>query len=145
MTRKAVEHLEALLSLNAQNKDYYLQILQASEIDMSNEEKVVEILNKYEESLPKSNAHVRLALDLISAGPVFEQKLLKYMRPLVIKGVPSLIRALRTLYQDEAKRDTIGKYLLQMCESMEQERVLFKDDEQEQDPTVLLWLYFFIS
>ena len=95
--------------------------------------------------MPKSNAHVRLALDLVSAGPVFEQKLLKYMRPLVIKGVPSLIRALRTLYKDEAKRDTIGKYLFQMCENMEQERVLFKDDEQEQDPTVLLWLYYFIS
>jgi len=32
-----------------------------------------------------------------------------------------------------------------MCDNMEKEMVLATDDEDEQDPTVQLWLYYFLS
>ena len=32
-----------------------------------------------------------------------------------------------------------------MCDNMEKEMVLHPDDEEEQDPTVQFWLYYFIS
>lgn len=127
------------------NEDYYLQIFKAKEVDTNNDEQVLSTLKEYEEGLSRSNAHVRLALDLLKCGDAFEQKLIKYIRPLVIKGVPSIIRTLRNLYKDSAKRDVIGKILHEWCANMESDRVLSKTDEDEQDPTVLLWLYYFLS
>ena len=73
--KKAIEHLEDLLKLNSNNAEYYKLILKAEGIEFDkegNDEQIVEILNKYEEVLPKSNTHVRLAMTLLSAGPVFE-------------------------------------------------------------------------
>jgi len=99
------------LRLNSCNSDYYKQILKANEVDMNDDEKVLEILNKYEEVLPKSNTHTRLAIDLLKAGPAFEQKLIKFVRPLIIKGVPSTINDMRKLYQDADKAAAIGKVL----------------------------------
>lgn len=60
----------------------------------------MEHLNKYEELLPKSNTHTKLAIDLLKAGPKFEEKLKKYIRPQVIKGVPSVITDLKPIYKD---------------------------------------------
>ena len=144
-TKKAMEHLEILLRLNSCNSDYYKQILKANEVDMNDDEKVLEVLNYYEEVLPKSNTHTRLAIDLLKAGPAFEQKLIKFVRPLIIKGVPSTINDMRKLYQDADKAAAIGKVLQTMCDNMEKEMVLATDDEDEQDPTVQLWLYYFLS
>lgn len=95
--------------------------------------------------MPKTNTHTRLACDLLKVGEKFEEKLIKYVRPMVIKGVPALMTELRTLYKDEAKVKVIGRLLTSMLESMEKEMVLDPKDEEEQDPTVQLWLYYFVS
>jgi len=95
--------------------------------------------------LPKSNSHLRLAIELLQAGPTFKEKLEKYVRPLIIKGVPSLINDLKKLYQDPKKSEILGQILTSMCESMEKEMCLDSKDEEEQDPTVQLWLYYFNS
>lgn len=55
-------------------------------------------MSKYEEVLPKSNTHVRLLIDSLPAGDVFKQKFIKYIKPLVIKGVPSVINDLKSMY-----------------------------------------------
>ena len=58
MNDKAIGCLEQLLTLNSCNKDYYKQILQAKGIEIGkseNDEKIVEVLSKYEQVLPKSN------------------------------------------------------------------------------------------
>ena len=79
--------------------------------------------------LPKSDTHVRLTLDLLKAGPEFEKKLVKYMRPLIIKGVPSVITSMRNLYADPAKRDMIGSQLESMNKHMQIEMVLDPKDQ----------------
>lgn len=56
-SKKAVEHFEELLRLNSSNKDYYLGILKAMEVDLNNDEQILAVLGKYEEVLPKSNTH----------------------------------------------------------------------------------------
>lgn len=94
---------------------------------------------------PKSNTHTEIALDNLKVGPKFEEYLVKYMRPMIIKGVPSLITEMRSLYKDPTKATAIGSILTKSLESMEKEMVLDPSDEQEQDPTVLLWLYYFNS
>lgn len=67
------------------------------------------------------------------------------MKPLVIKGVPSLVNDLQALYEDEAKAKILGDLLHSMNDSMEEAMCLHPDDEEEQDPTVQFWLYYFLS
>jgi len=105
--------------------------LKANSIDLNNDEQVLECLSKYEEVLPKSNTHTRLAIDILKAGPAFEQKLIKFIRPMIIKGVPSLINDMRKIYLDAGKAEIIGRLLQQMCDNMEKEMVLDPSDEEE--------------
>ena len=79
--KKAIEQYENLLKLNPDNKDYIIAIIKVSNIDMQNEDQVIEIIQKYEELLPKSNTHSRLSLDLLPHGENFNNRLLKYLRP----------------------------------------------------------------
>lgn len=123
-TKKAIEHYEFLVQLNSSNKEYFLGLLKANNVDLTNEEQVLEHINQYESLLPKSNTHTRLALDLLKPGPQFEEKLKKYMRPMVIKGVPSIITELKSLYKDQGKVEIIENYLKSMLENMEKGMVL---------------------
>ena len=50
---------------------------------------------------------------------------------------------MKEFYSDEDKVERIGILLDGYLKSMEEERTLNPDDEEEQDPTVLLWLYYF--
>ena len=84
-------------------------------------------------------------MDLLKAGPVFKERLTAYIRPQVIKGVSSLVNELRSLYNDSGKAKILGEILGSMCDSMEKEMVLNPEDEEEQDPTVQMWLYCFLS
>jgi len=127
-TRKAVECLEELLKLNSCNSKYYKQILHAEGVE-EDQEKIRETLAKYEEVLPKSNTHTRLAIELLDASPEWEEKLAQYMRPMIIKGVPSLINEMRSLYNDPAKTKMLGNVLLAMCKSMEAEMTLAPSDD----------------
>jgi N-alpha-acetyltransferase 15/16, NatA auxiliary subunit len=52
---------------------------------------------------------------------------------------------LRELYTDKSKSDAIESLLLGYLSNMEKQMKLSPNDEQEQDPTVLLWLLYFIS
>lgn len=79
-------------------------------------------------------------------SPIFKETLIKYLRPLLIKGVPSVINALKSFYKEDPKKAAIlGSVLDEMSASMESSMCLHEDDEDEQDPTVQLWLYLFQS
>ena len=67
------------------------------------------------------------------------------MRPLLIKGVLSLINGMKWVYKDAAKSTILGDLLNSMCQNMEKEMALSPEDEEEQDPTVQLWLYSFLA
>ena len=134
--------------LNSCNSAYYKKILQANGVDITkreSESQILEILQKYEGHLPKSNTHTRLLIDLLPAGPVFESKLISFMKQLLVKGVPSLINDMKIVYKDQQKAAIIGQVLTRWNENMEKELVLNQEDQEEQDPTVQLWLYYFLS
>jgi len=68
---KAIGCFENLLRLNSSNSLYYKQIINAEGIDLADPAAIpraIEILEKYEGVLPKSNTHVRLAIDILEAG-----------------------------------------------------------------------------
>ena len=67
------------------------------------------------------------------------------MRPMLIKGVPSLLMDMKEFYNQPEKVQRIESYLQGALASMEEEMTLRQGDDEEQDPTVLLWLYYFLS
>ncbi len=107
--------------------------------------KIEEILSTYEKGLPKATAHQRILLKLIS-GEKFKERLWKYARPLIVKGAPALIFDLKSdiCRGDNGKAQIMENMLLANLESMEKQMTLVGED-QEQDPTVQLWLMYFIA
>jgi len=65
---------------------------------------------------------------------------------MIIKGVPSMLQDLRELYTNPDKIERIGIVLNDCLTSMEKEMTLSSaEDEEEQDPTILLWLFYFMA
>ena len=52
-------------------------------------------------------------------GASFTEYLEQYLRPLLIKGVPSMMQDLREFYDDSEKVEIIGRFLTDSCNSME--------------------------
>jgi hypothetical protein len=105
--------------------------------------RIKEILEYYETKLPKSNAHLRVQLKVLK-GDLFREKLTQYAKPMIVKGVPPLITDLKEMYSNEEKVKTIEEMLLSHIKSMDLNQTLAGEDE-EQDPTVYLWLLFFTA
>jgi len=78
-------------------------------------------------------------------GDDFSEFLRSYIRPLLIKGVPSVIQEIKEFYNQPAKVAQIEKQLLAYLESMDKEMTLSPEDDEEQDPTVYLWLNYFLA
>jgi len=55
-----------------------------------------------------------------ASWPHFKEKLAEYLRPLVIKGVPSVINELKSMYRDEPEKAVVlCEVLTEMSTSME--------------------------
>jgi tetratricopeptide (TPR) repeat protein len=132
LTKKALEALEELLMLNSNNEEYYRQILQVEGVQMDDAPRIAEILQKYEKlQKPSVTTHLKLSLDLLPAGDEFKSRLERFIRPQIIKGVPSVINNMPKIYADPAKAKILGAMLSEMCENMEKEMVLRLEDEEE--------------
>jgi len=98
----------------------------------------------YEEKLPKSTAHQRILLSLLS-GDRFKTKVWQFSKPLFVKGAPALIVDMKAdIYNNTEKTAILEELLLSNIASMEATMTLV-GEEEEQDPTVHLWLLFFTA
>lgn len=151
---RAVEAYEQLLQLNSANLDTYKKIIRAKGVQLpsditetlseASQGSVKTILDEYVQGFPRVNAHLRIGLRYLH-GAHFVDYLERYMRPLIIKGVPSLMMDLREFYTNPEKVEQIGQYLEAARASIDQDMTLSAGDEEEQDPTVQLWLYYFLA
>ena len=101
-------------------------------------------MNYYRERLPRVNAHLRVGMKYLH-GDKFAEYLRLYVKPLLIKGVPSIMTDLQEFYVDVTKRQQIQDLLDGWLKNMKSEMVLDLDEEVEQDPTVMAWLLYFLS
>jgi len=112
--QKAQDHFENLLQLNSVNFETYYKLIQLKGVQLfdsferprllssDEEEKVFEVLQYYKKGFPKVNAHVRIGLTFLK-GKHFEDYLDEFVKPLLIKGVPSVIQDLKELYNNQTK------------------------------------------
>ncbi len=88
---------------------------------------------------------MRLMLDFLH-GDAFKEKLNEYARPLIIKGVPPMLLDLHKLYSDQNKVKIIEDMITSMIAQMRINLTLSADEkEEEQDPTVFLWLLYYAA
>lgn len=106
--------------------------------------KLSEILGEYEKNLPKATAHQRILLSLLS-GERFKQKLAGYAKPLITKGAPAFLQDLKSdIYSNPGKTQAVEGFLLGNLKSLETQRC-FEGEQEEQDPTVELWVMYFTA
>ena len=86
----------------------------------------------YAEVLPRVNSHLRIGLRYLQ-GDDFTEFLVRYTRPLLIKGVPSLMQDLKEFYTkqpDKVKR--IDEVLNGYLDSMENDMTLSPAEDEEE-------------
>ena len=154
--KKSVDNLESLLEINSVNFSTYYKIFEAKGIKLFNEhgnknvltteEKatVKQTLEYYAKGFPRVTAHERIAMKFLD-GEDFAAILRRYVRGLLVKGAPAIMQDLREFYEDNAKVATIESLLLGWLANMDKQMTLEENDLEEQDPTVHLWLLYFIS
>ena len=154
--KKSVDNLESLLEINSVNFSTYYKIFEAKGIKLfnehgnkntlSSEEKatVKETMEYYAKGFPRVTAHERIAMKFLD-GEDFAAILRRYVRGLLVKGAPAIMQDLREFYEDAAKVAAIESLLLGWLANMDKQMTLEENDLEEQDPTVLLWLLYFIS
>ena len=100
--QKAQEHYENLLQFNSANYETYYKLIslkgvqlfddfgKAVRLSSDDETKVFEVLQYYRKGFPKVDAHLRIGLTFLT-GKNFDTYLETFVKPLLIKGVPSVI------------------------------------------------------
>ena len=148
---KALACQETLININPNNSANYMKVLQCEGIqdprDPDSIDKIVEVLSRYLDKKATKSKAQRVLLDLMPAThAIFRKTLVDYLRPQIIKGVMSVINEIKVYYREDSKKaDIIGEILHGMNTSMETNMCLDPEDEDEQDPTVQLWLYYYLS
>eukprot|EP00397_Hematodinium_sp_SG-2012_P010421 GEMP01010536.1.p1 GENE.GEMP01010536.1~~GEMP01010536.1.p1 ORF type:complete len:900 (+),score=202.52 GEMP01010536.1:140-2839(+) len=95
------------------------------------------------EKYSRSDTLCRLVVFFLNASAIFEERIDKYLRHRLRKGVPSLFRMIRGLYSSPGKVDILDKLILNYIKNLEGESLSFdveKDGEIE-PPTSLLFTY----
>lgn len=81
------------------------------------------------------DAHIRIAIKWID-GDDFSNFLSQYVKPLLIKGAPSVIQDLKEFYTDKEKVQKVEALLLGYLKCMEDKKMLEDGDKLEQDENV---------
>jgi peptide alpha-N-acetyltransferase len=140
--------------ISSANASYYWEILEIKGIkkpvnesevlSADDQTKALEILDFYIEKLPKAGMHKRLVL-LLAQGERFQKELHSYCLPMIKKGVPSMLRDFKNLYSTPSKVDAIFQMLSGFIAQMDKDMTLQAGDEEEQDPTIYLWLNYYMA
>ena len=122
-TEEAIDAYERLLELNSVNYETYYKILKTHGLDLfdqhgkpkaiskADQDKLREIMKKYQEGLPKVDAPIRVQMKWLE-GAEFDRALAIWMKPLLIKGAPSVIQDLKEFYTNPTKVKSIETLLL---------------------------------
>ena len=137
---RAIEHYEAMLELNQSNYDIYYKILSCKGVKLfdergdfnklSSDEKQIlfSTISYYQKKFSKVDAHIRIAMKWID-GDDFSNFLGQYVKPLLIKGAPSVIQDLKEFYNDTEKVQRIEALLLGYLKCMENKKMLEENDK----------------
>lgn len=134
-----------LVKRNPENNAYYAGVEKCLEAKGNFTHKArVEMYTVYKKKYPKSGAPRRIPLNFVE-GDLFRTLVDDYLRIALKKGVPPLFTNLRALYLNKDKARIVEEVVLGFSSCLENQQKFNESDEEEQDPTVLLWTNFFLA
>jgi N-alpha-acetyltransferase 15/16, NatA auxiliary subunit len=100
------------------------------------------VLENFSSQLPKASAPRRLALT-IASGDKFQELVHPYLLNGLSKGIPSLFVDIKSLYNDDSKRQTVEEIVegIRAEESTKPQ----SSEGTNSDPTVYVWALYFLS
>jgi len=129
---EAEEVYLALLEQNADNLEYYRQVLRNRGLDISKEldaeaiSKVLKDLAAFGDKYPRSSAPRRLALD-VAKGDEFRALARAYIVRGLERGVPSLFVDVKGVYVDADKMAIVGEVIEDIVKALKAETSLHGD------------------
>lgn len=115
------------------------------ELTFAEEEQLCSFFDGHLEKYPKSDSLSRLVLFFLNASSLFEERIDKYLRPRLRKGVPSLFRMVRGLYLCPGKVEIMEKLILKYVANLESTSQSFDEDGDNEPPTSLLFTYMLVA
>jgi peptide alpha-N-acetyltransferase len=79
------------------------------------------------------------------SGEAFKSAFVKYARPQLFKGAPSLFNSIKPLYTDAERVKAIEDIMIAASESLKKDGKFAPEDADKADPSVLLWVLFFLA
>lgn len=145
---KAEEVYRQLVKRNPENVLYYEGIekcLAAQAPDgIIDEAEQLKIYQNYRKKYPHAETPRRMPLRFCG-GDLFKEFADEYLRNALMKGVPPLFTNLRPLYVDKSKAGIIENLVLGYRSNLMESKKFDPNDEESQDPTVLLWTNFYLA
>lgn len=104
----------------------------------------LKIYKTYRKRYPHAETPRRMPLRFCG-GDLFREFADEYLRNALIKGVPPLFTNLRPLYVDKSKAEIIENLVIGYRSNLMESKKFDVNDENTQDPTVLLWTNFYLA
>eukprot|EP00795_Rhopilema_esculentum_P000514 gene514-10194_t len=140
--KEAEEIYRGLLKRNPENWFYYRKIEECLKLD--SEEDRWKLCLEYSKRYPSTEAPKRIPLNF-TTGESLKTLADSYLRKALRKGVPSLFVNMRTLYGDKSKVEILENLLSSYEKNLTLHNSFEECGEVKEDPSVLLWTYFFIA
>ncbi|KAF8999912.1 N-terminal acetyltransferase A, auxiliary subunit [Hymenopellis radicata] len=123
-----------LIDHNPDCTDYYNGYLTSQNI--SSDDAALLVLKEISSQIPRANAPRRLAL-AYSSGDQFRELAKEYLTSALVKGVPSLFADIKSLYENQARLESIQSILEQLLAEHT------PASSSPTEPTTYLWILYF--
>jgi tetratricopeptide (TPR) repeat protein len=101
---KSIECLNEIIAINPSNESTYKALLSTMDLDIKNSDnlgKITDVIDTYLEKKPKINTPLLLLLKIMEPGEEFKTRLVLYMKPMILKGVDSLVNGIKWIYKNQ--------------------------------------------
>ncbi|KIR99663.1 peptide alpha-N-acetyltransferase [Cryptococcus deuterogattii 2001/935-1] len=156
-TDEALQTYQDLLKQNPDNLAYYRGYFKTKGIDIAGplddatRASLLQSLDEFSQTFPRSSAPRRLALDvaqgklsLIDLRDKFRELARAYIIKGLERGVPSLFVDIKSIYSDQQKMTAVGEIVEDIISKLEKDSTL-SNDGTIAPPTVLLWAYYYLA
>ncbi|CAD5115063.1 DgyrCDS4078 [Dimorphilus gyrociliatus] len=132
-----------LIDRNPENKAYYEGVAAARRCETP--ESKLAIYKEIKEKYPRASVPRRMPLIFASPSQGFKEYADALLRRSLQKGIPPLFVMLKPLYQDAQKVTILEELILQYANNLKSCNKFHHDDDETQNPTVLLWTYHLLA
>ncbi|RNA23874.1 N-alpha-acetyltransferase auxiliary subunit [Brachionus plicatilis] len=140
---EAAKIYEQLIERNPDNLIYY-QNLEAS-LNLNSIDEKLNFYAKLSEKYPRSDIPRKTPLLFLSDSKQFSSYVEEYLKRSFRKGITPLFKEIKCLYSEETKWKIIESLVVGYATCLETDNKFSNDSSQEEPPTCLLWVYYFLA